>query len=189
MTNGTRIALAVFAVFTIIVVMLGGVALTSYIGAKNFGNQQEVALQAITSNNKNVLGQYTLKVQEVAQVPDMYKNDLKEIMTAEMQGRYGANGSQASMQWIKERSNNFDSSLYAKVQQIMEAGRNDFQTNQTRLIDQKRIYETALGSFWNGFWLGVAGYPKIDLASIKPVVAGDTEEIFQKGSQAPIKLR
>jgi hypothetical protein len=71
----------------------------------------------------------------------------------------------------------------------MEAGRNEFQVNQTRLVDQKRIYETALGYVWKGFWLKLAGYPNIDLDKYKPVVAGDTAKAFETGIQAPIKLR
>lgn len=161
----------------------------SYVSAANKGNRMEVTLNTTWTNNQNILGQYTLKLQEVASVPEMYKNDLKEIVSAEMSGRYGTDGSKANMQWIKEHSQNFDSSMYTKVQQVVEAGRNEFQNAQTRMLDEKRVYETDLGSVWTGFWLKVAGYPKIDLTKFKPVVAKDTAKVFETGVQDPIKLR
>lgn len=182
-------ALAVVLGFVGLVVISLFIAVASYINAANYGNRAERELEAVWSNNQNVLGQYTLKVQEAAQVPEMYKNDLKEVVTAAVQGRYGEGGSRAVMQWLKEANVPFDSKLYVKMQQIIEAGRNQFQTEQTRMIDVKRGYETNLGYVWRGFWLRMAGYPKIDLAKFKPVVAGDTAKAFESGVQAPVKLR
>jgi len=172
-----------------IVITLGVFSLISYVSAANYGNEQEVLLKNTWDNNQNILGQYTLKVQEMAQVPEMYKNDLKDVVTSAMQARMGADGSKAVMQWFKEQNIPFDSKLYTKLQQTMEAGRNEFQSAQTRLIDVKRGYETNLGYVWRGFWLRLAGYPKVDLSKYKPVVASDTRQAFEKGEQAPIKLR
>jgi hypothetical protein len=173
----------------IVVALLAITAVVAYVSAANYGNRSEVEIKAVWENNQNVLGQYTLKIQEAAQVPEMYKNDFKEIISAAMQGRYGANGSQATFQWIKENNLSFDATSYNKMQTLIEAGRNEFQNNQTRLIDVKRAYETNLGYVWKGFWLSMAGYPKIDLAKYRPVVAGDTRQAFESGVQAPVKLR
>lgn len=170
-------------------IMVVGILGLSYINAANYGNRAERELEAVWANNQNVLGQYTLKVQEAAQVPEMYKNDLKEVVVAAVEGRYGGSGSRAVMQWLKEANIPFDSKLYTKMQQIIEAGRNQFTTEQTRLIDVRRAYETNLGYVWTGFWLRIAGYPKIDLAKYRPVVAGDTAQAFEKGVQGPIRLR
>jgi len=56
-----------------------------------------------------------------------------------------------------------DSALYVKIQQIMEAGRNEFKVAQTRLLDKKRVYVTNLSYVWKGFWLEQAGYPKLNV--------------------------
>lgn len=165
------------------------IGIMSYISAANYGNSAEKQLEAIWTNNQNVLGQYTLKVQEAAQIPAMYKDDLKEVVTAAVQGRYGDGGSKALFQFLKEANIPFDNKLYVKMMQIIEAGRNQFTTEQTRLIDVKRSYETNLGYVWRGFWLKLAGYPKIDLNKYKPVVAGDTAKAFETGVQTPIKMR
>jgi Na+-transporting NADH:ubiquinone oxidoreductase subunit NqrC len=171
------------------IILLAATVGVAYINAANYGVRAEQEIQALWDDNQNVLGQYTLKMQEAAQVPEMYKNDFKEIVTAAMQGRYGADGSRATFQWIKENNLKFDSSMHAKLQTLIEAGRNEFQAKQTRLIDAKRVYQTSLGYVWRGFWLDMAGYPKIDLEKYRPVVAGDTRQVFEAGVQAPIKLR
>lgn len=172
----------------VILVSIGFVAMM-YISASNYGVQAEAGLEAVWTNNQNILGQYTLKIQEIASVPEMYKNDLKEVLASELSSRYGKEGSQANMQWIKEHSVNFDSSMYTKIQQVTEASRNEFQNAQTRLIDTKRVYVTALGTMPKSWFLSMAGFPKVDLNKYKPVVAGDTAKAFETGVQAPIKLR
>ena len=184
-STGLIVALSGLALISLVVLICAG----SYISAYNYGNRAEVNIEAAWTNNQNVLGQYTLKVQELAQVPEMYKNDLKEVVASALSARYGANGSQAVMQWIKEAKIPFDSKLYIKMAQVIESGRNEFAREQTRLIDEKRAYQTQLGYFWSGMWLRIAGYPKIDLNKYKPVVAGDTAQAFEKGVQTPIKLR
>lgn len=182
-------ALAAGLVVFGILATLVGLGMMSYVSAYNYGNEQEVLIAKVWENNQNVLGQYTLKVQEMAQVPAMYKDDLKDVMTSAMTARMGEGGSKAVVQWFKEQNIPFDSSLYSKLQQVMEAGRNEFQREQTRLVDVKAEYQKNLGYLWRGMWLRIAGYPKLDLSKYQPVVAEDTRQIFKQGSQAPIKLR
>lgn len=172
-----------------VVVTVAVVLVIMLVNAANYGNRTEVEIKKVWENNQNILGQYTLKVQEVAQVPAMYKDDLKEVMTSVMTARMGADGSKAMFQWFQEQNIPFDSSMYVKVQQVIEAGRNEFQNAQTRLVDVKGVYETQLGNIPEGWFLKIAGYPKINLADYKPVVAGNTREVFEKGEQAPIQLR
>lgn len=174
--------LGLFAVGLIALVMM-------YISASNYAVRAEAGLEGTYTNNQNVLGQYTLKIKEIAAVPEMYTADLKSVLAAEMSGRYGADGSKANMQWIKEHAVNFDSSMYTKIQQVIEAGRNEFQNSQTRLIDEKREYVTQLGTMPRSFFLSMAGFPKVDLAKYKPVVAGDTAKAFETGVQEPVKMR
>lgn len=180
--------IAVLAFFGLIVVT-GLAVVTMYISASNYGVQAEAGLEAVWTNNQNILGQYTLKIQEIAAVPEMYKDDLKEVLSSELSSRYGKEGSQANMQWIKEHAVNFDSSMYKKIQQVTEASRNEFQNAQTRLIDTKRVYVTALGTMPKSWFLSMAGFPRVDLNKYKPVLATDTAKAFETGVQAPVKLR
>jgi len=169
---------------------LGIILFISYTSSYNYGNRMDNKIQSQYKNMENVLAQYSQKVREVAQVPGIYKDDLKEIVNASMSGRYGKDGSKAVFQFLKEHNQTLDSSMYVKIQQIMEAGRNDFQFENTKLIDMTNEYKIAIGSFYQGFWLRIAGFPKIDLEKYKPISNSYAKDTFEKGYEdGPIKLR
>lgn len=173
-----------------VLVIVALVAFGSYVSANNYGVQIEAQLKAELQNNKNLLSQGQQKVLEVAQVPEMYAADLQKIVEAAIQGRYGQNGSQATMQWLQEQNPNLDSALYAKIQQVIEAYRDEFKNGQTKMIDVKRSYETNLGYFWKGLWLRIAGFPKLNLDEFKPITTDRVEDTYQKGKESgPLKLR
>ena len=177
--------------------ILAAVALTvvaSYVTNANYGVRAETAIKATWENNENILSQYSLKVMEVAQVPAMYTKQVKEVYTDVLAGRYGENGSQAMFQWLKEQNPQIDASLYSRIQQVMEAGRNEFRVAQTQLVDQKRSYLTNLGYVWKGFWLNLAGYPKIhvgfegDADDYKVITSEYSNEAFKTGVDKGIQL-
>lgn len=178
-----------FAVLGVIGVLIA-VVVGSYVSAYNYGNTAENEIKAIWENNQNILAQYTQKVQEAAQVPGMMKDDVKEVVTAALSGRYGADGSKAVFQWINEQNPTVDAQLYRKIQQIIEAGRDEFKMSQTRLIDAKRAYSTNLGFLWKGMWMRIAGYPKINLDDYKAISNDYATKAFATGKEdGPIKLR
>ncbi len=179
-----------WAIFGVVIALLIGFG-SNIVSIYNYGNRAEKQIVAEHKNLENVLGQYSIKVAEAAQVPDMYKSDMKEVVSAALQGRYGANGSKAVFQWLKEDNSpaKLDSALYAKIQQIIEAGRNEFQNNQTRFIDIKRGYETNLGYAWTGLWLGVFGYPRIDLDKYQITTTDAAATALSTGRDAPLTLR
>ena len=190
MDKSTKLVISILAAFMIFVLAVGGVGFASYVSAYNYGNSIENQLKAAKENNRNKLAQYGQKVQEVAQVPDMYKKDMVEITQAAIQGRYGADGSKAVFQFLKEQNPTLDPAMYRQIQQVIEAGRNDFQAGQTSMIDIRRQYETALGSFWQGMWMKFAGYPKVNLADFDIVSTGRADDAFKnKKEDGPIKLR
>jgi hypothetical protein len=120
----------------------------------------------------------------------MYAADLKKIVEASITGRYGPEGSKAQFQMLTEQNPTLDPKLYAKVQQVVEAYRDEFKNGQTKMIDVKRSYETNLGYFWKGMWLRIAGFPKVNLDEYKPITTDRVEDTYQKGKEAsPLKLR
>jgi len=185
MNKVTVVALSFVAVILGII----GIAVMSYISAYNTGNRLEQTIKATFENNQNILAQYGNKIAEASQVPSMQRDDVRDIITAALDARYGEEGSQAMFQFIQEQNPSIDSTVYTKIQQIVEAGRKDFEIGQTRLIDQKRVYETALGSLWTGMWMRIAGYPKIDLDEYAIVLNQRTIDAFQSGMEEPIQLR
>ena len=167
----------------VIVVML------MFIGVYNFGNSSEQRLEAKLKDNKIVLTNYHKKVTEAVQVPAMARDDLVKVVTAAIQGRYGEGGSKAVFQMISEQNPAIDPSLYTKIQQIIESGRDRFENNQKEMVDIERTYRTALGSFPKGAILSVLGYPKVDLDKYKIIVDDSTEEAFESGKEEAMILR
>lgn len=180
--------LGVFAV-------LAGVLAGSYISAYNSGNSYEQRIIAAWENNENVLAQYGQKITEAAQITDMQRDDVADILTGGLEARYGTDGSRAAFQWIQEQNPNVDSTVYVKIQQLVEAGRNEFKVAQTQLVDVKRGYRTDLGSFWRGTWLGIAGYPRINVGfrggpdDYKPITTRRASDAFESGVEEAIQIR
>lgn len=171
-------------------ILVGALVAGSYTSAYNYGNRMDNKIQAQYQQSENVLAQYSQKIQEMTQVPAMYRDDLKEVISATMQGRYGKDGSKALFTFIKEHNHEFDSSLYKSLQQNIEAGRADFAFENEKLIDIVAEYKTTLGTLYTGFWMRVAGFPKIDLTQFKPISNTYASETFKAGKEvAPIKLR
>ncbi len=180
-----------------ILLIIGGIIVSfilvlvmSYATNANYGHKAETEIAAAYKHNQNILSQYNQKIGEAAQIPAMQRDDLKEIVTAAMVGRYGAEGSKGVFQWIKEQNPSVDSAVYKELQQIIVAGRNKFENGQLSLIDKKRAYETNIGYVYKGFWLRLAGYPKKTMADYKIITLESVDETFKKGKETgPIKLR
>jgi hypothetical protein len=186
--NGSTlvVVLGMLAAFVGLIV----IAVMMFIGANNTANAFDQKVKYEHTNNKNVLAQYNQKVLEVAQVPAMMRDDLVKVATAAIQGRYGPDGSKAVFQMLREQNPNLDASMYTKIQQVVESGRNEFQTAQTRLLDVKRSYETALGSFPQGVLMHALGYPKVPLDTYNIVTTDGVENAFKTGKESgPIQLR
>lgn len=183
-----NIVLIVLGLVMFFAVTIAGFCGLSYVHYANYGNATEQALDAKYEDSQNVLATYTTKIAEIAQVPQMYQNGLKSVINATFNGRYGPDGSKAVVQFIKEQNMTLDPSMYKQIQDQMIAGRDSFQTSQTLVIDSVRSYKTSLNNVWGGFWLRIAGYPKINLDKYKPVINAHTAEAFETKRDEGIKL-
>lgn len=169
------------------VVMIAG---GSYMSAYNLGNRSEKVIQAQYEQNQNSLSAYSNKVMEAVQIPNLAKDNLKEVIQSAMQGRYGDQGSKAVFQSIKEAyPGTVDPALYTKIQIIIDSGRTDFAEEQKKLIDKVRVYRTNLDSLWTGTWLGIAGYPKINLEDYKIIKSDYANDSFKSGIDKGLKIK
>lgn len=159
-------------------------AIGSYVSAANYGNRSERQLEAKYADNENVLSSGYQKLKGVAGVTKMATEDQINIFKAAIQGRYGADGSKAVFQMIKEQNPTVDAQLYRKVQQVVESTQDEFKASQTQMLDIKRSYQTELGTVWKGMWMGIAGYPKIDLNKYVIVSSEGASEAFKTKKQA-----
>jgi len=188
-TSSNRSLLIGLGVIGAVVVIIGISLFSTYASAVAYGTQQEQRLQATWDNNRQILGTYTTKIAEMAQVPGMARNDLQKVIEAGMSSRYGADGSKATMQWIHENyPGSVDPTLYRNIQTAMDAGRTDFSQNQKELLDEKREYQTHLGYLVQGFWLRSAGFPKVDLNKFNVVTSTAAEQSFKTGVDDGVKL-
>ena len=149
-----------------------------YVSVNNTCVAKEATLTATKDNSKSVYDNFWKKVKEVAQVPAEYQNGMKETYAAIMDARY-KNSSKVMMNWIKEANPNFDSSMFVRVQQVIESGRNDFQDSQKQMIDQVRDYKTYVGQMPTSFFAHLAGYPKIKWEDFEVLTSDRTDDAFK----------
>ncbi|HHB9680564.1 TPA: hypothetical protein ACOAY7_002947 [Vibrio cholerae] len=171
-----------------VVLLIGGFGM-SYVSAVNTGARFEADIEKFDKSSQNTLSNYTLKLKEAAKVPEKYVGSLEEIIQATFEGRYGEDGSQATFQWIQENNIPVDASVYTKLQQIIDAGREEFKLSQDRKLESCAQYEFTRNTFWKGMWLGVAGYPKKDIDKLcRIIVDSSTGEKFSTGVDSEIKF-
>ena len=181
------------------VVVLGAIAgivliliiscIAMFVSAYNTGNTLETDIKYAWENNKNILSTYQKKIVEMAQVPDLQKDHLKELAATAIGGRYGEDGARAAVLFIREQNPTMDMVLYRQIQTEITAGRNSFQASQTRLLDKKRIYETKLGTLVTGTFMRLAGFPRVPLDTYKIVVNESTAREFETGVEKALKLK
>lgn len=136
------------------------------VGVNNNLVRQEVGITATWRDSQVQYDTFWKKVQETAQVPEHYKNDLKEIMLSTTEARY--EGKDPALLLIAEANPALDPSMYVQVQRVIEAGRNDFAQTQRTLVDRQRVYSTLLKEFPGGFIAGTLGFPKEVVGEYRP---------------------
>ena len=171
-----------------IILCLAVPAIFGYVSAYNLGNRTENQLTAMLENNENIYANGTQKVIEIAQVPSMYAEQVGKVTREAIQGRYGQDGSKAVFQFLQEQNPELDPAIFAKIQVVIEEFRNKFELAQRDMIDVKRMYNTQLGSLWTGFWLGVAGYPKVDMKKFEIVTTERARQTFDTKRDQGINL-
>ena len=179
------------AVIAIMVVIFAAIAVgvSAYFSAYNYGNRTEKRMEAMLEDNENVYAQGSQKIIEMAQVPDMYADKVREVATAAISGRMGPEGARATFLVLKEQNPNISDAMFVRVQDTIVEFRNKFERVQREMVDVKRGYREALDSPWRGFWLQAAGYPKIDMKKFDIVSTSKARKTFETKIDDGIKLR
>lgn len=185
----SKVVLGVIGAVAISIIVFVATVGGMYVSNFNRAVDLEEQVKAQHEDLRNTMSNYTLKIQEMVQVTDMYKDDLREIVETTFTGRYGEDGSKAMFQWIQEQNIQLDPSVYKNIQVTMESGRTEFQNKQTRLLDTKRIYSKELNSLVSGFFMKLAGKPDIDLDNYNIIVDNTTKQKFKTGTDSAVKLR
>jgi hypothetical protein len=142
----------------LIVLFLG----MGYFGFIKDANAYEVNIPAQYKDMQNVFDNGTKTVMEKFGISQTYEKQVREVVLGEMTGRYGANGSQALLQMIKEDNPKVDPALLQDVSRYDETFHATFQASQTKLIALKQSYGTFLKTTTSGLIFNtIGGYPRI----------------------------
>lgn len=173
-------------------VVLGLLLFFFYSSTHNNANNHEQVISNLQKQSESTLSNYTTSIAELAQIPTKYKNDLIEIIKANMQGRYGSDeqGSKAVVQFMQEQNLQVHPDVYLNMQNAMISGRREFKISQDKLMDACKNYKTELGSFATGTLMRTMGFPKIDLNNYCEVVSDAvTKETFKTKEQKPVSIQ
>jgi hypothetical protein len=182
MTKGLIITLTILGVFG----FFGASFVLGYFSFTSTANQYENGIEAQYSENQNTYDNGWKKVVEAAQITELQAAQLKGLYVDVLKGLKDSN---AMLLALGQFNPNMDQGTHKKVQQLIEAFRNDFRERQSELIARKNEYKNYLTVNWSGrFFNMIAGYPKIDLKKFDIVTSNRTEDAFKTKRDEPLNL-
>lgn len=179
--------IAALLVTVIIMVICGIGAFFSYTGAYDTANSYEHNIERLNKASESELSNFTIKVQEQAQVPAMYKDDLKEIIKAYFENRSGNDTYVKSM--VQQKMPDFSPKMYETLMVTIDAGRDAFNNLQKQKIDMCTKYGEFRGKFWNKKIIS-SDFPSRNIEDMCKVISdARTQTAFKTGQQEAIKFR
>lgn len=168
--------LAAIGIFVLLVIF-------SFIGTINSYSRLEVRAEAVQTDNQNVLDNTRKAIREAASVSDKEVEALTEIITGYAESRGpnpdGGDGNVVSIGMVTEAVPGVTSvETLKRLQNIVVAGRKEWQVSQTRLIEVKRQADEKLAVFPSNVILGMMGKQKIEITVI---TSSETKDNFATG--------
>ena len=203
MSIGKIITLAVIAGIVAL-----GIGFYSYLnGIQTTGVRLEQGLSAQYQSAQIELDTYTKKIKESVGIANLKSDKLDQILKDAVSGRYegevkpGQGG--AFFSAIKEAYPNIDLSVYDRIVDQVNAGREAFKQKQNQLRDEIRAYETWMNSgIIQSKMISMMGYPSNNLearigknavygrealSQMKVLITSSaTNNAYQTGTEDPI---
>lgn len=172
----------VFAIVGVIVVAVIG-CIFAFIGTVNSYSRVEVKAKAAQLDNTNVLDNTRKAIREAAAVSSTEVEALERIIVGYADARGsnegGGDNNVVSIGMVREAVPSITSiETLAKLQNIVVAGRKDWQAAQTRLIEIQRQGNEMLAVFPSNVILGFMGKQPVE---ITVVTSSETEDNFKTG--------
>lgn len=180
--------LAIVALLLVLIVGAVGFFVTNYFSYANTGARLENALQAKQDENKVIMGNFSTSIKEIAQTARMSVDAQTKLIEMANQSRYGQDGSKATMQFFQEQNPTADVTIYNRLAQTIQSERTRFEESQKEMRDQSRAYKTLVDQPYSGFWLRLAGYPKINFKDFDVVTNDYTDQAFKTKHAEAIDL-
>lgn len=172
----------IILVSLIVLLSVGATGIGMYFNYSNQNVELSEQIYAKINVNKANYSKMWEIISQQAQVSEKYADDFKEIYPKLMEGRY-SNGQGQLMNWIQEHNPNFDTSLYAKLMNSIEAQRESFYTNQVQLQDLSRQHNVLLGRVPSKWFL--SGISPIDIPN---VINNEANKAFESGIEQKMEL-
>lgn len=191
-----------------VLVVLGAILFFTWVGK----NDHEVtSREAVIAQSRVCEANFDKShkvIAQTAQVPKEFmeqsKQAFKEIYQPLIEGRYqDGDGTQQQvlMKWVQESNPQFDmasaSTLYAKIQTVVEVQRNEFFTQQKKLIDMHRQHTVFCSTFLNKnlFFMGDRIIPMCegvkeegDPFCLQVITSMTTDNVYKTGQENDIEL-
>jgi hypothetical protein len=182
MKLGKAILISVGLVF--VLGFVGSVAM--YTSTNNTANKFEANIKRNDQASQTQLSAYTLKVQEQAQIPAMYAEDLQKTLKAYFEGR---NKDETYIRsFVQQNMPNLSPKMYETLMVTIDAGREAFKNAQNKKTDVCSDYEEYRGRIWTSMFLS-AKYPGDNIEKLCTIVTDDrTAKAFETHRQEVIKL-
>jgi hypothetical protein len=140
----------------VVTVFALGISGCGYNGAVS----DEAGISTAWSQSMNVNDAMVKEVSDAMFIAETDRESLSDAITGYMTAQNPVDGRGQMMQWTQNAGVDISGENFARVIDIMEAKRNEFQNANTSLIDRQRTYQISLDSIPNGFVLGMLGFPK-----------------------------
>ena len=173
--------------------LLGGSCTAKYIGFRQEAVSHENTIDADDKDILNVDTVLTNNLKTQGLPIAEYKDLIKESFKMANESRYGKSGSQAAMQWIKEQNPQIDSSIFKKLQTVVEIGYAKFESAQRSKIEHGRAYKSFIEReqqipIWGS--IVTAGFPRKPWDQLLQIyISGETKEMKETGIQKAKTLR
>lgn len=182
MNTGAKIAIVVAAGL----MLFGMIACGTLVDFSNTSVELEAAIKTQYKANQAVHDKVWKTIAQDANVATAHADRVKEIVIGSIEGRYG-NDTNVVFKAINEATGQtLPTELFAKVQQVIEAGQAEFANNQRELLSKKQTYELHLHRFPNSIYASMLGYPRIDMDQFDIVTSERTDRAFADKKEEPL---
>tara|TARA_R110000772_G_scaffold20466_2_gene56695 strand:- start:19037 stop:19657 length:621 start_codon:yes stop_codon:yes gene_type:complete len=191
-------------------VVLGGMLFLTYISKNDFEVELGETLFAQNDICINHFDNMSKIIIQTAQVPQQFQKTavegFKDIYQDLVTGRYqDKDGSlqPVMMKWVTESNPEFDlnafTELYARIQVVVEAQRNEFTTQQDKLRAIHAAHNKFCKTFWNKNLFRMGGrlidkcegdvdFTEVSEDCIRYINSSNTKKIYETGNEDDIDL-
>lgn len=158
-----------------LVALLGLILFSMYASYNNTEIALRKQIEAKQKDNENVFDNFWKKLQEVGGIPDRERETAKAIFVEHASART-VHGEGHMMAWIKESLPKLDVSLYRNLMNLVASSRDDWRSNQTRLLDMQRERNTLIEQIPARWFIS-----NITPSNVVIVTSARTEAAFSSG--------